>query len=61
MPLGKFIRINPFTNKHYTQNEDFLYNPKNPDSEPSVRANIKSKPIGEKTRSIASLQIRVIL
>jgi len=37
----KFIRNNPFTNKHHIQTEDVLCNPQNPvnpDSEPSVRS-----------------------
>ena len=46
-------------NNLYIQNKDVLYNPKNPenpDSKPSVAGKFILKPIGEKTRGIASLQ-----
>jgi hypothetical protein len=53
------IKSNPFTNNPQVQTEDVIYNPKNPenpDSKPSVAGKFILKPIGEKTRGIASLQ-----
>ncbi|MDP4701527.1 MAG: hypothetical protein NWS66_16415 [Saprospiraceae bacterium] len=46
-------------NNPYTQIEDVLCNPENPvnpDSKPGVRGEFILKPVGEKTRSIASLR-----
>ena len=38
-----------------TQTNDVIVNPENPDSKPGVRGEFTLKPVGEKTRSIASL------
>jgi hypothetical protein len=46
-------------NQHYTQTKDVLcnpQNPENPDSKPSVAGKFILGPIGEKSRSISSLQ-----
>jgi hypothetical protein len=43
-------------NQHYTQTNDVIDNPENPDSKPSVAGKFKLGPIGEKTRGIASLR-----
>ena len=46
-------------NQHYTQTEEVLCNPRNPenpDSKPRVAGKFILKPIGKKTRGIASLQ-----
>ena len=46
-------------NQHYTQTKDVLCNPRNPenpDSKPSDADKFILRPIGEKTRSIASLK-----
>jgi len=42
----KFIQMNTYTNNHHAKNEDVLCNPQNP-----------IKPVGEKTRNIASLRL----
>jgi hypothetical protein len=55
-----FVNSNYIKNNHKVQTKDVLCNPKNlvnPDSKLGVVGKIKWKPIAEKTRGIASLQL----
>jgi len=45
----------PFNSNLPTQNGDVIVNPENPDSKPIFAIIFKMKPVGKKTRSIASL------
>jgi hypothetical protein len=45
----------PFNSNLPSQIGDVIVNPENPDSEPIFAVIFKLKPVGEKTRSIASL------